>query len=370
MSISESPSSSSHNASTYIPVHFPPCFSGDGTADFAQWCQRFEVALDACSTSATIDMAKTLGSHLTGSAFTVWYSFAPEIRSDYKKAKGELAKIFSKRDEITSFQRMLNARPRQPGEPLQVYKSELSRLTTLAFPLLNEQARADEIFRRFVAGLDPDMQSKCHEFGVKSISDAMDIAERMERAAESRRLASPFSVCMPHVAVAADNGPTHLEQILQKLDSLQINVQSLQSKYDSLRAASHRPSRDSPPRSRDRYRSPSPYGRDNYSASNSYDRRHRPTTPNRQPYSDRFRGRSPSPYPSRSRDRYRNDERRSFSATSRSPSRREYSASRDHDERRDNDRYRYRSQSPSNRSSSSMPRQNSPARVSFQENQD
>ena len=36
--------------------------------------------------------------------------------------------------EIISFQRMINARPRQPGEPLAVYKSELERLTTLALP--------------------------------------------------------------------------------------------------------------------------------------------------------------------------------------------------------------------------------------------
>ena len=40
---------------------------------------------------------------------------------------------------------MVNARPRQPGESLAVYKSELDRLMHLAFPLLDDKACKDKI---------------------------------------------------------------------------------------------------------------------------------------------------------------------------------------------------------------------------------
>ena len=368
-------SSSPPAVGSFIPVQFPPSFSGD--SDFVQWCRRFEVAVDACPNSRSVDLAKTLGSRLTGSAFTVWYAFPTEVRNDYKKAKAELGKIFAKRDEVTSFQRMINARPRQPGEPLEVYKSELDRLTTLAFPLLDANARKDEIFRRFVAGLSPDMQAKCHEHGAQNIDNAMDIAQRVERASESHKLHTPFIAHTPQVAVATGINSDPLDLILKKINNLQVTVETLQSQCDSLRDAQRDASRSRSlirsdytrpsSRSRDRYNSPSNYDRRDYSNQKRDNAYARSSSPNRERYS---RGRSPSPYPSRNRDQARDAGYRSseYPHISRSSSRRDYSPRRDHDTRRDGDRYRYRSQSPSERISTDRPSQSSSSHVSFQEN--
>ena len=72
---------------------------------------------------------------LHGVAFTIWDAFPSDVKNDYKKAKVELSKIFSRRDEVISFQRMISARPRQPGEPLQVYKSDFSHAPLISVML-------------------------------------------------------------------------------------------------------------------------------------------------------------------------------------------------------------------------------------------
>ena len=361
-------SSSSSSVGSFIPVQFPPCFSGDGTSDFMQWCRRFEVAVDACPNAASVDLAKTLGSRLTGSAFTVWDALSPEIKKDYKTTKTELGKVFSKRDEVISFQRMINARPRQPGEPLVVYKCELERLTRHAFPLLDNNAREDELFRRFVAGLSPDMRAKCHEHGADNIGKAMEIAQQVERASDSHGSLAPFSAQTPQVAVVTNTQNDPLDQILQRLNSLQMSVDTLQTQYNTLRGTQDHASR---PRSRfsSEY---SDYLRQPSRSRDRYDRRQSPTpyrTEHGQPSGQPSRGRSPSPYPPRRHNYDRGTDYRSsgYSLSSRSPSRRDQSPFRDG--RRDGDQYRYRSKSPSARSNSFPTSSASPARVSFQGNQ-
>ena len=369
MTDSTVPTSSSQNVGSFLPIHFPPYFSGDGTSDFVQWCRRFEVAIDACPSMTNINMAKTLGSRLTDAAFTVWYNLPNEVKADYEKAKAELAKVFSKRDEVIAFQRMINSRPRQLGEPLVVYKSELERLTTRAFPLLDAAARNDEIFRHFVAGLSPELQAKCHEHGAANLADAMGIAQRMEMAADSAKFSAPFSTPASHIAVAASPQPGPLDRIMQRMEAMQISLETLKSQYNTLSNAQRDTyrSRYSPPRSRDRYRSPSPYDRRSNSYSSQRDQRPRSPTPFRQQYSERSdRRRSPSPYHPRSSDKDKGTNYQSYSSQSRSPSRRDYDHNRT--DRSDGDRYRNRSQSPSARSNTGTTRRDSPSRVSFQEN--
>lgn len=52
-----------------------------------------------------------------------------------------------------------------PKELFEAYAAEITRLVLEAFPNYGEPAIAMEWFRRFVVGLDPVLQTKCHEDG-------------------------------------------------------------------------------------------------------------------------------------------------------------------------------------------------------------
>lgn len=50
------------------------------------------------------------------------------VRSDYNVFKPLMRQVFRKNEFIATFQTYINARPRFPNEPLEVYQAELSRL--------------------------------------------------------------------------------------------------------------------------------------------------------------------------------------------------------------------------------------------------
>lgn len=78
-----------------------------------------------------------------------------------------------------------------PKEPLEVYAAEITRLVQEAFPNYGRPAIAMERFRRFVAGLDPILQAKCHEHGAATLKDALGGACKWERAQEALKLLPP-----------------------------------------------------------------------------------------------------------------------------------------------------------------------------------
>lgn len=48
-----------------------------------------------------------------------------------------------------------------------------------------------EFFRRFVAGIDPFLQAKCHEQGAATLEGALSVACKWECAQETLKLLSP-----------------------------------------------------------------------------------------------------------------------------------------------------------------------------------
>ena len=53
-----------------------------------------------------------------------------------------------------------------------------------AFPNYDTDAKEGESFRRFIAGLDQKLQTKIHELGGTTLTDALNIALRVERASQ------------------------------------------------------------------------------------------------------------------------------------------------------------------------------------------
>ena len=279
-----------------VRVDFPPNFSGDGKEDFSQWCRRFEVAANAWPGGDSLNLANLLPSRLEGSAFIVWDSLSPSEKADFSACKKHLATVFGKKSEIATFQRVLNARPRRPQEPLEVYVADLTRLTTMAFPHFDKTSRDDEVFRRFLVGLHPELQRKCHEHGATSLENAIRIAHQIERADEAMPFPSPYSQSNPPIVAAAAPQPDPMHAVVQSLAQLHLQVSDLAGTVQRLTQ------RDSRRYDAAQRRSPSPYSRAQSPRSQSpfsYPSRHDGR------YSQRPR--SPSPY--RRRDSYSRDSR-------------------------------------------------------------
>lgn len=185
------------DTSTRTVVHYrvelPPCFHGDGKdkESFSLWKTRLELAIKACADGQSLDVATILPTRLSGDALAYWLSLPPAVQQDYEDCTAKLNDVFGRKEFLLHFQTFVNARQRLPKESLEVYAAEITRLVLEAFPDYGKPAIAMERFRRFVAGLDPILQAKCHEHGATTLEDALAVACKWERAQEALKLLPP-----------------------------------------------------------------------------------------------------------------------------------------------------------------------------------
>lgn len=175
-------------------LDLPLPFSGDGTEDFNQWIRRLEVAVLASPGFQDSKLADILPSRLTGAAFNFWDSLPHDTKANFQAVKDRLQQTFGKRLFILTFQTNIRARTREPGEPLEVYAAELSKLVDEAFPRYGTVAKEGECFRRFIAGIDPYIQLKVHELGATTFKQAIEYAGRIERAHQASQITVPVTV--------------------------------------------------------------------------------------------------------------------------------------------------------------------------------
>ncbi len=119
-----------------------------------------------------------------------------DVKSNCDKSKTALNSVFAQRLTIFKFQTCINARPRLPGEALEVFSADISRLVNEAFPDYGQKAKNGEKFRRFVAGLAPYLQLRIHEQGVTTLDAALRLAVQIERAHEATS-ALPMTIHPP-----------------------------------------------------------------------------------------------------------------------------------------------------------------------------
>lgn len=213
-------------------IDLPAPFSGDGTEPFSAWIQRFEVALNV--SAMPLDKAKLLPAKLTGPAFAYWQSLSPVVQADYDATKATLSTVFGRTTFLATFQTFLNARPRKPQEPLEVYAAELTNLVTEAFPQYDVTARNCEIFRRFVTGLEPSLQLKIHEHGAMTLDNALKVATQCERAQLAISVANPSAV-MP-VMVTPQSSPNnmaapHITELAVAIAELRTDLKALRQSH-------------------------------------------------------------------------------------------------------------------------------------------
>ncbi len=165
--------------------------------------------------------------------------------------------VFGRTTFLATFQTFLNARPRKPQEPLEVYGAELTNLVTEAFPQYDAAARNCEIFRRFVTGLDPSLQLKIHEHGAVTLDNALKVATQCEHAQLAISVANPSAVMTvmvnqqpsantvtaTHIIELASDlhalRQSHLRRTDERVDQLSRRISSLQDEVTSSTQSPH-----------------------------------------------------------------------------------------------------------------------------------
>jgi hypothetical protein len=69
--------------------------------------------------------------------------------------KNNLNNVFGHKHSLPFFQTYVNARPRKPGDFLDIYATTVTWLVLEAFPDFERHAQNGEMFCRLVAGLEP-----------------------------------------------------------------------------------------------------------------------------------------------------------------------------------------------------------------------
>lgn len=252
--------------SSSMKIELPPPFKGDGTKSFATWSKQFEAAVRAhtrvgAGARYSATLSTLLPTRLDGAAFILWDSLPSDVQSDYLTVKERLLDAFGQKQFILYFQTCLNARPRHPNESLEVFAAEISRLVLEAFPEYDKTAQDGEKFRRFLAGLDPALQTKCHEMGATDLEEAMAIAARCERARQALLNTRSPPMALQHTVSALDSVGSNagllsaVERLSMKVDKLQTELRDI--KDNNCKAGYDRQDMYSS-RWRDQ-RSPSPY---------------------------------------------------------------------------------------------------------------
>lgn len=253
-------------------IPLPPPFCNDGRESFQLWARRYEVIQDARYRDSAVDLAAVLASELPTrlppELFIVWDNLPLETQRSYAETKKCLQAAFGQKDVIASFQTFPNARHRQPNEAMEVYAADICRLVKEAFPDFEPNACEYMKMSRFLAGLDQELQIKCHERGVKTFKEAFEVATQAERARQAARLVMPMSppivtardVSMAQSVNSVSDNDTYLRNAVQDLTAtvrdLSKDVGALKLKLDG-QSGMHRHEGHVPRRS---HRSPSPYG--------------------------------------------------------------------------------------------------------------
>uniref|UniRef100_A0AAV2L6N7 Gag protein n=1 Tax=Knipowitschia caucasica TaxID=637954 RepID=A0AAV2L6N7_KNICA len=167
-------------------------FCGDGRKLFATWIKQFEAAVRAQTRgdgrSYATSLSALLPTRLDGAAFLLWDS----LPSSVQRAS------------------------------LELYAADLSRLVAEAFPEYDKMAQNAEKFRRFLAGLDPELRAQCPKQGATDLEKALMIAATVASlsAAEGTALGT-FGV--------TGKLPGAVERLTDRMDKLQMEVVNLRA---------------------------------------------------------------------------------------------------------------------------------------------
>lgn len=232
-----------------VRIELPPPFSGEERQSFVCWARQFEVSVRALTdgsgaASYNYELTRILPTRLSDAAFSLWDSLSDAVKSDYDAVKEKLKEAFGRRQFMERFRASLSARPRAARESLEVYAAEISRLVDEAFPEYGDRAQREEKFRRFVAGLDPVLRSKCYEQGATDMEEAVIIAGRCENARNAMDMGYVTANVRHNVtadgAVGNVNSVSDISGLYRTIERLTDEVKGMKVALNRLEDENHR----------------------------------------------------------------------------------------------------------------------------------
>ena len=170
-------------------VELPQRFEGKSDSEsIRDWFRRVE---DAVRTVVNADnnlqafhdrLKVVVPNRLGGTAYRVYSSLPQATKDNYALLKHEMIEVFHNDDFIRNFRENLSARPRKENENIRVYLSEIQLLVNTAFPAYDEEQKRGEVYRRFLAGLDPILRGKTREWDCMNVQDCIQLITNLERA--------------------------------------------------------------------------------------------------------------------------------------------------------------------------------------------
>ena len=212
----------------------PPKY--DGSEDLTEFLTSFEICSDINKWRYN-EKGLYLASSLKGNARSILIDLSNEERSDYRELQIKLHARFGSENKAEMFRAQLKTRSRSNGESYQDLAQSIRSLTRKAYPKTSSDVIEVISLDHFIDAIDDSqIRLRLRDLNLNSITQAEEIATKMEAYRISERLRSP----VPNSNVNQDRS-THTTNLTQVCEGLQ----QLSNKFDRFINNQHLPSNNS-----------------------------------------------------------------------------------------------------------------------------
>ena len=219
---------------------------GTPGADWCDWSRRFEIAVQAATNANGRDRLEELcliwiSLKLSDEALPV-YSQCLSRDTSWPALKRELEKAFEDTQVKRSWVRSLDAFKKPPDMSLQVYKAKvMGMVSRYSSATLNDAtSHAEELYNRFVGGLEADWQEYIAEsipFGKETIGNAYNQALKYEEKLRKKKTNSSDLTG----AAMTNSEKNALECIRHDLQELKLMIQADKEEREQRKAQGKSP---------------------------------------------------------------------------------------------------------------------------------
>ena len=145
------------------PSYLPSPFSGAPHDDFDSWFRKLQIVITSYPNGAPT-VLQALPSRLEGKAFAYWDQLPQAYKNNLERTQQAMRNVFGQTSQIQKTRAFTPSRKRMVNEPIEMYAASVREIVNTAFVGeydYGDQFRERETMRRFIQGLDPQLQIKC-----------------------------------------------------------------------------------------------------------------------------------------------------------------------------------------------------------------